>query len=109
MRLGAKHALAGLAVLVSVLPVWARTYKQPWIVVGSATIGSTQMKPGSYELNADDSKKELTVLLNNKAVATVQGQWIKLPKKSDYSTVLTDSNKVTQIQFSGSDQAFQPQ
>ena len=109
MRIGAKHALAGLAVLALVLPAWARTYKQPWIVSTPATIGSMQVKPGEYQLNADDAKKEVTVLQNNKVVATVAGQWTKLPKKAGYSTVLTDGNKVTQIEFDGSDQAFQPQ
>jgi hypothetical protein len=67
------------------------------------------VKPGTYQLNADDAKKDLTVLQNNKVVATVSGQWIKLPKKVDNSSIMTDGNKVTQIQFSGSDQAFQPQ
>jgi hypothetical protein len=109
MRIGAKHALAGLAVLAVVMPVWARTYKQPWIVSAPATIGSTQVKAGEYQLNADDAKKEITILQNNKVVATVAGQWTKLPKKADNSTVLTDGNKVTQIEFDGSDQAFQPQ
>lgn len=109
MRIGVKHALAGLAVLALVLPAWARTYKQPWIVSAPATIGSMQVKAGEYQLNADDAKKEVTVLQNNKVVATVAGQWTKLPKKAQYSTVLTDGNKVTQIEFDGSDQAFQPQ
>jgi len=109
MRIGAKHALAGLAILALVMPVWARTYKQPWIVSTQATLGNTQLKAGQYQLNADDATKELTVQQNSKTVATVSGQWIKLPKKADYSTVLTDGDKVTQIQFSGTDQAFQPQ
>jgi hypothetical protein len=109
MRIGAKHARAGLAVLISVMPVWARPYKQSWNVSVPATIGSTEVKPGTYQLNADDAKKDLTVLQNNKVVATVSGQWIKLPKKADNSSIMTDGNKVTQIQFSGSDQAFQPQ
>jgi hypothetical protein len=68
-----------------------------------------QVKAGEYQLNADDAKKEVMVLQNNKVVATVTGQWTKLPKKAEYSTVLTDGNKVTQIEFDGSDQAFQPQ
>jgi hypothetical protein len=109
MRIGAKHALAGLAVLAVVMPVWARVYKQPWIVSTPSTIGSMQVKAGEYQLNADDAKKEVMVLQNNKVVATVTGQWTKLPKKAEYSTVLTDGNKVTQIEFDGSDQAFQPQ
>ena len=109
MRIGAKHALAGLAVLAVVMPAWARVYKQPWSVGAPATIGSTQVKVGEYQLNADDAKKEVVILQNNKVVATVSGQWTKLPKKADYSTVLTDGNKVIQIQFGGSDQSFQPQ
>jgi hypothetical protein len=109
MRLGAKHVLAGLAALILVMPAWARTYNQPWAVSTAVTIGSMQVKAGNYQLNADDAKKELTVLQNGKVLATIPGQWVKLPKKADYLTVLNDGAKVTEVRFGGSDQAFQPQ
>jgi len=109
MRLGTKQVLVCLAVLILAMPVLARTHKDSWTVGMLPTIGGTQGKAGTYQLNADDAKKELTVLQNGKVVATVPGQWVKLPKKVDYTQVQTDSGKVTQVQFEGSDQAFQPQ
>jgi hypothetical protein len=109
MHLRLKHLFAGLAAFILVTSVWARTYKASWTVNTPVTIGGTQVKVGDYQLNADDAKKELTVLQNGKVLATVPGQWVKLPKKADYTSIQTDGGKVTQVQFGGSDQAFQPQ
>ena len=55
------------------------------------------------------AKNELQIWEKGKVMATVQGQWVKLPKKAQYSTVVSDGNKITQVQFSDSDQAFQVQ
>ncbi|PYU68542.1 MAG: hypothetical protein DMG49_15725 [Acidobacteria bacterium] len=104
-----RYVLAGFAVLALVTAVQARTHKDAWNLDKTVTIGGTQMKPGSYQLNGDDAKKELTVLQNGKVVATVSGQWVKLPQKADYTSVETTGDKVTQVLFGGSDQAFQPQ
>jgi len=109
MHIRTKHFIAGLAALTLTIPVWARTYKESLTTDKNEMIGSTQLSAGSYELAADDSKKELDVLENGKVMATVQGQWVKLPKKPQYSTVVSDGDKITQVQFSGSDQAFQVQ
>jgi hypothetical protein len=109
MAIRVKHCIAVLAVLTLTLPVWARTYKETINPEKDTMIGGTQLKAGSYDLSADPSKKELQVLVNGKVMATVQGQWVKLPAKPQYSTVVSDGNKITQVQFSGSDQAFQVQ
>ena len=107
MRFQAKHYLACLAVLALTMPVWARTYKASLALTNNTTIGSAQLKPGSYDLTADDTKKELNILQNGKIIATVQGQWIKMPQKVRDSGVTSTDNKITQVHFSGSDQAFQ--
>src|ERR1700680_1213961 len=108
MRLRVKHYLAGLAVLALTMPVFARTYKASLGLSKNTTIGTTQLKPGSYTFTADDTKKELNILQNDKIIATVQGQWVKIPKKADTFAVDTTDDKITQVQFGGSDQAFQP-
>lgn len=108
MRIGNKLFISGVAVLTLTMPVWARTYKQSLPLQKDATIGSAQLKAGEYQLTADDAKPELHILRNGKVVATVQGQWVKIEKPQD-STVLSDGDKITQVQFGGSDQAFQPQ
>jgi len=109
MLLRVKHCVAVLAVLTLTLPVWARTYKETINPEKDTMIGGTQLKAGSYDLAADPAKKELQILENGKVMATVEGQWVKLPQKPQYSTVVSDGNKITQVQFSGTDQAFQVQ
>ena len=109
MRLRAKHCLAVIAVLTLTLPVWARTYKETINPQKDTMIGSTQLKAGSYDLSGDPAKKELQIWENGKVMATVQGDWVKLPQKPQYSTVVSDGNRITQVQFSGNDQAFEVQ
>ena len=109
MRLRVKQCVAVLAVLAFSLPVWARTYKEDLMADKDTMIGSTQLKAGAYQLSADTTKKELQIWVNGKVMATVQGDWVKLPSKPQYSTVVSDGNKITQVQFSGADQAFQVQ
>jgi len=108
MRLRMKHYLIGLAVLTLTIPVWARTYKESLALDKNTTIGSAQLKPGSYELTADDTKKELNILQKGKIIATVQGEWVKIPQKAQSPGFDFDHDKITQVRFSGSDQAFQP-
>lgn len=109
MSLRVKHFMAVLAVMALTSPAWARTYRETITPEKDTMIGGTQLKAGSYDLAGDPAKKELQILLNGKVMATVQGTWVKLPQKPLYSTVLSDGNKITQVQFSGSDQAFQLQ
>jgi hypothetical protein len=106
MQIRMKHYIAGLAMLTLTMPAWAHTYKQSLPLAKAATIGSAELKAGDYQLMADDSKAELNILRNGKVVATVQGEWVKIQKPQD-STVVSDGNKITQVQFGGSDQAFQ--
>src|SRR5580704_10928256 len=109
MRLRVKQYVALLAVLAFTVPAFARTFKQEMTADKGMTIGTTSLKAGSYQLSADDSKKELNVLQNGKMVATIQGQWVKLPQKPQYSTIISDGAKITQVQFGGDEQAFQVQ
>jgi hypothetical protein len=109
MRLRVKHYFAGLALLALTLPVWARTYKQSLAVNKNTTIGSAQLQPGSYDLTADDSKPEITIMQKGKVVATVPGEWVKIQQKAKSSNVESDGDKVTEVQFSGMDQAFKVQ
>ncbi len=107
MRFRVKYYLAGLAVLTMTMTVWARTYKESLVLNKNTTIGSAQLKPGSYELTADDTKKELNILQKGKIIATVQGEWVKIPQNAQGSGVDSTNDKITQVRFSGNDQAFQ--
>jgi tetratricopeptide (TPR) repeat protein len=101
-----KYFLAPLAILTLTMPVWAHKYKTSLSFDKDTTIKGTQLRPGSYQLAADDTKKGLNILRNGKVIATVQGQWVKLPQKPDYSSIVLDGADVTQVQFGGSGQAF---
>jgi hypothetical protein len=109
MRLRSKYYLAGFAVLTLTMPVWAHTFKESLDLDKNTTIGTTQLNAGTYEVRADDTAKDLNILQNGKVVATVQGQWVKIPQKAEAPAVISDGGKVTQVQFSGSNQAFQLQ
>ena len=91
------------------MPLWAKVYTQPITVSKAETLGATQLAPGNYQLTADSTKMQLLVVQNGKTIATVPGQWVKLPKKAQDSSTVTDSDKITQVQFAGADSAFQPQ
>jgi len=71
------------------------------------TIGTTQVKPGQYELRAEEGKSELQLLQHNKVIATVPVHWTTLPTKPRDSQIATDSGKVTQVQFAGRTEAAQ--
>jgi hypothetical protein len=109
MRVRMKQLVAVVALLTVTMPAWARKYKQTISPEKDTTIGTTQLKAGSYDLSADSAKTELQIWEHGKVMATVQGTWVKLPNKPQYSTVISDGTKITQVQFSGSDQAFQVQ
>jgi hypothetical protein len=109
MRLSMKHVLAGFAVLTMTMPVWAHTYKEPLDLGKKTMLGTTQLNPGSYELSADDTAQSLNILQKGKVIATVQGQWVKLPQKAEAPSTVSDGDKITQVQFGGSNQAFQLQ
>jgi hypothetical protein len=107
MAIRVRRCVAALALLALTVPAWARTYKETLSTDKDTTIGNMQLKAGSYDLSADSDKKDLQIWESGKIMGTVQGEWVKLPKKPQYSTVISDGNKITEVQFSGSDQAFQ--
>jgi hypothetical protein len=103
-----KHYYVAVFVFVAVAsPLWARTDKQLFSLDHSAVIGSTQLKPGAYELMANEGKKDLMVVQNGKIITDVPGSWVQLPKKAEYSEVVLNGDRITQIEFDGRAQAFQ--
>jgi hypothetical protein len=107
MRFRAKRYLAGLMLLTLTMTAWARNYKESITLGKDMTIGSAQLKSGTYEFAADDTKKELNILQKGKIIATVQGQWVKIPRKALFGGIDSQGDKITQVRFSGGNQAFQ--
>ena len=108
MPSNAKKSFVVLALSIAAIPAWAaHSYSTDWSPETPITIGSTQIKPGQYELKAEEGKSELQVLQKNKVIATVPIQWTKLPTKARASEIVTDGSKVTEVEFGGSAEAAQ--
>ncbi|HKF50697.1 MAG TPA: hypothetical protein VKB26_00170 [Candidatus Acidoferrales bacterium] len=100
------QCLAVLALLALSAPVFARSMSQPLDLDQPATIGSTTLQPGHYDLQADPSSDQIRVLQNRKLVATVEGKIVTLAQKAPYGAVLFDGRKIHEIQFSGKAEAI---
>jgi hypothetical protein len=101
MRLNRKSAI-GFALLLAALPAWAaRMYTVAWSVAAPTTIGNMEIKPGDYELRAEEGQTQLQVMSHGKMVVEVPCHWIQLPSKAAASEVDIDNNKVTGVEFGG--------
>jgi len=108
MRIRRIQALAVLATFLLALPVLAAgTNSANYSPNVPVTIGQTQLKPGTYSLEAADGQNELRILQRGKVIGTAACHWVKLPAKAHDSKVDTDSGRVTQVSFRGNDQAVQ--
>ena len=107
MHLNYKKCLGGVALFALALPTWAaHEDSTEWIVNQPATIGTTQVKPGTYEIRAEEGQSQLSVLSNGKVIAQVPCHWTQLPAKPQNSEVVMTSDKVTQVEFGGRTQAI---
>jgi hypothetical protein len=107
VRLRVKSYAGVLTILLFALPAWSRTDSAPWSVSQAATIGGTQIKPGEYQLKAEEGQGQVQVVHDGKVIAQVTCKWIQLPAKSAETEVLVNNGQVTQIQFSGRMEAIQ--
>ena len=105
MRFRVNQIFATLAVLALATPIWARPRSVDFNVSEPTSIGTTQLKPGAYELRTKDNGTQVDVLRDGKKVAEVPCHWVQLDRKPDQSEVLLNSNRVTELDFGGSTQA----
>jgi hypothetical protein len=103
-------AITFLAALALVIPAAARqnnpkksksTVSATMDLLNPATLGGKQLKPGTYEVKADDAK--LTILKDGKAVAEAPVQWKDESGKSQYSAIVTDGDgkSIKEVHFNG--------
>jgi hypothetical protein len=108
LQLHRKQTLIALAFSLVALPLWAaHVDSTDWNPTQSMTIGTKQLQPGRYQLRAEEGKSELEVVQKGKVLATIPCQWVELPAKASNSQVLTDADKVAQVQFGGRTAAIQ--
>jgi len=104
MRCSVNKYLGGLAIVFLALPVWARPdkpYTAEWDVSQPTTVGNTQIKPGTYMVEAREKQNTLDILRDGKVVAQLPCHWIQLPQKAQESEVETDNNQIVEVDFSG--------
>jgi hypothetical protein len=65
----------------------------------SATLAGKDLKPGTYQVSADESK--MTILRDGKVVAEVPIEWKDGQSKASYTSVVTESNQITEVHFGG--------
>lgn len=68
-------------------------------LVKDATIGGKQVKAGTYDVKADESK--ITLSHNGKVVAESPVEWKAEGAKSPYSSIVVDSGAVKEVHFNG--------
>jgi hypothetical protein len=97
-----------LAALALAMPVVARADDSKTIksvsrvavdLHSSAALAGKDLKPGSYQVSADDSK--MTISRDGKVVAEVPIEWKDGQGKAAYTSVVTDSNQITEVHFGG--------
>lgn len=100
------QCLALLAVLALSAPVFARSMSQPLDLDQPATIGSTTLRAGHYDLQAEPNSDQVRVMQNRRLVATVEGKIVTLSRKAPYGSVIFDGRRIHEIQFSGKTEAI---
>jgi hypothetical protein len=65
----------------------------------AATLAGKDLKPGTYQVSADETK--MTISRDGKVVAEVPIEWKDGQSKASYTSVVTDSNQITEVHFGG--------
>jgi hypothetical protein len=103
MDLRTKTSLAVVAALALSLPIWARTDSAQLVIDHPVTIGAQQLEPGSYNVKANDSENQISIVRadNGKTVASVACEWVQLAQKPRQTEVLFNADRVVEIDFAG--------
>jgi hypothetical protein len=98
---------SAVAVLALAVPSWAahRDTTQ-WTVIDTSTIGSSTIRPGEYQIRAEEGANQLEVVKEGNVVATVPCHWIHLDQKPEYTEVVINSNSVDEVHFAGRTEAI---
>jgi hypothetical protein len=106
-RRGLGHAFSILAALAISMPIAAHanaakdksTASAQMDIVKDATIGGKEVKAGTYDIKATETK--VTLSRNGKVVAEAPVQWKDAQSKSSYSAIVIDSGAVKEFHFNG--------
>jgi hypothetical protein len=93
--------------LTLALPVWAKPLKKSIELYSPARLGNKALLAGQYELIVDDKTAMATFEKNNKVVAEIPYQLIRVAKASTDALVFDEKGELTEIDFSGKSQAIE--
>jgi hypothetical protein len=99
--------LAIMVGLTLALPMWAKPLKKSIELFSPARVGNTALLAGQYELVVDDKTAIATFEKNNKVVAEIPYQLIRIAKASTDAMVFDKKGELTEIDFSGKSQAIE--
>ena len=97
--------LAIIVGLTFALPMWAKPLKKSIELYSSARVGNKALLAGQYELIVGD--KTATFEKNNKVVAEIPYQLIRIAKASTDALVFDEKGELTEIDFSGKSEAIE--
>jgi hypothetical protein len=106
MNLKLRQCAVVLAGLGLALPLWAGSVSASLIISQPTTIGTEKLKPGEYELRAEEGEQKLNIVRGTKVLMQVPCAWVQLPSKAEDSRVIVANHVVTEIDFSGSSSAI---
>jgi len=87
--------------------MWAKPLKKSIEFYSPARVGNTALLAGQYELVVDDRTAIATFEKNNKVVAEIPYQLIRIAKASTDALVFDKKGELTEIDFSGKSQAIE--
>jgi hypothetical protein len=105
MRIRFSFLPVAACLLGMAMPVWASTLSTKVQFNHATKLVNVNLKPGQYRLLANESTGQVKVERNYKVVARVEGKWVKLGRKSQYSEVLSTNHRVQEIRFAGKKKA----
>jgi hypothetical protein len=107
LRSGKSFLLTAVAGLLLAMPLAARvavakdtkTSTASVSILSETTLAGKQIKPGDYQVRADETK--VSIERNGKVIAEAPVQWKDETKKPSYSTVVTTNGQIKEVHFGG--------
>lgn len=85
--------------LALAIPAPAKTIHSSFTLRSPAKLAGTQLKPGDYDVNADDTR--VTLWSNGKVVAEAKVEWKDGTSKASQTSLLIAGDEIKEIRFVG--------
>lgn len=106
MRTRVSFLVTTACLLALSAPAWAGRLSTTVEIDHATRIATARLKPGNYQLEANENTGQVKVLRDGRLVAHVKGKWVNLNRKSEYSEMLTDNHRVQEVRFAGKKKAI---